>query len=206
MQFFLNGINKVLQKKIALEVSKILADAPFYTPRMPKTNTPFRIKISSAGIWGWNSDISGYNYIKKHPKTGVSWPKIPKIFFKIWKKFTHLEEFPNSCLINLYDKNNATLGLHQDKEENNFSFPVLSISLGNSAIFNYGRSKNHSTLKKICLISGSIVLMKGESRLFYHSISKIISAEKNVLNKKKISNIPLDSRICITLRKFFPKG
>ena len=159
--------------------------------------------ITNAGKWGWKADAFGYSYVKTHPYSGKNWPNIPRIFFKIWKKYCSDYQLPNSCLINLYNKN-STLGLHQDKDENDFSIPVLSISLGNSAVFNYGHNK--SNIKNICLTSGSIVIMKDDSRLFYHGISRVNMDEVNILHTANPKKFDRDCRINLTLRRYTPKN
>ena len=82
-----------------------------------------------------------------------------------------------------------------------FKAPVLSISLGNTAVFKYGKDKKK--LQKTTLPSGSIVLLKDHSRLYYHSISKIITKKKFPLKKKMLlSPLYINGRISITLRRF----
>jgi len=110
---------------------------------------------------------------------------------------------PNCSLINVYENEESTLGVHQDKDENDFSFPVVSISIGNKAIFNYGSSKKN--LKKICLPSGSIVVLEDKSRLYYHSISKIFRNDNNIFYDGKNVNLPKKGRVSITLRVFKEK-
>ena len=106
-------------------------------------------------------------------------------------------------MINVYENEESTLGVHQDKDENDFSFPVVSISIGNKAIFNYGSSKKN--LKKICLPSGSIVVLEDKSRLYYHSISKVFKSDKNVFYDSQNMNLPKEGRISVTLRRFQEK-
>tara|TARA_B100000686_G_C16751710_1_gene952933 strand:+ start:496 stop:1116 length:621 start_codon:yes stop_codon:yes gene_type:complete len=204
MQFFVNALNTSVQHKIAKEVSRIAQIAPFFTPFIPKWNKPFKIQITNAGEWGWKSDKYGYGYIKKHPLTGKEWPTIPSIFLQIWKEFTDVSVLPNCCLINLYKDAKSSLGLHQDKDENDFSFPVLTISLGNKATFNYGKTKKLCDLKKILLLSGSIVILHKKSRLYYHSISKISETKDSILYFSPYFRIPPKSRVSITLRRFAP--
>ena len=115
--------------------------------------------------------------------TKKKWPKIPSLFYKIWHQFSGYEKLPDCSLINVYPDHNSKLGLHQDKDEQCFKAPVLSISLGCTAIFNYGKDKKK--LQKTTLPSGSIVLLKDHSRLYYHSISKIITKKIPFEKKKK---------------------
>ena len=93
--------------------------------------------------------------------------------------------------------------MHQDKDENDFNHPILSISLGSDAIFLYG--KDRKKLKKIRLKSGSVVKMHGKSRLFFHGISRIIKVDFNILSND-IINFPHNARINVTLRRFRPNN
>ena len=128
------------------------------------------------------------------------WPPIPNIFFEIWNKYSSSLTLPNCSLINVYENEESSLGIHQDKDENDFSHPVVSISIGNRAIFNCGSSRRN--LKKICLPSGSIVILKGESRLYYHSISKVFKNDRNIFYNSENIDLPKKGRISVTLRVF----
>ena len=203
MFFFFNALDIKTQVKITHCISKIIDDSPFFRPKTPRFNKSFKILITNAGEWGWKADAKGYGYVKLHPITSKNWPAIPEICFKIWKKYCSKEKLPNSCLINFYNER-ATLGLHQDKDENDFSIPVLSISLGNSAVFQYGCDK--SIVKKICLTSGSIVIMKDHSRLFYHGISKVNIDKTNILHDTDPKKFTKNCRINLTLRRYEPKN
>ena len=203
MKILISVLSEPVQKKIIHEVSRIIDKAPLFNPLTPIWNKPLSVNITNAGTWGWLSDKNGYKYVKCHPVTKKNWPPIPKIFFEIWNKYGSPLTLPNCSLINIYKNEKTTLGIHQDKDENDFSHPVVSISIGNKAIFNYGSSRKN--LKKICLPSGSIVVLKDESRLYYHSISKIFKSDKNVFYDNQNINLTKEGRISITLRKFQEK-
>ena len=203
MKFFFNKIKIDDQVKITIILKEIVKIVPFFRPKLPKFNKPFKTMITNCGSWGWKSDIQGYAYVKEHPVTKSKWPKIPEIFLKIWRDLCINSKLPNSCLINLYEYPNSNLGLHQDKDENDFTTPVLSISLGSSAIFKYGKDKKNT--KEILLRSGSVVLMGGNSRLDYHGISKIIKVENNILNREGFDFFPDNSRVNVTLRRYEEK-
>ena len=200
MKILVDVLSYYMQKKIVGEISEIISKAPLFNPLTPIWNKPLKISITNAGKWGWLSDKQGYKYVKHHPITKKKWPPIPKTFLKIWNKYGSTLKPPNCSLINVYKNEKASLGIHQDKDENNFSFPVVFISVGNTAIFNYGRSRNN--LKKIHLSSGSVVVLKNESRLYYHSISKIYKNNKNIFYNSKNDSLPKEGRISVTLRRF----
>jgi len=203
MKILVSVLDDSVQKKIINEVSKIICKAPLFNPLTPIWNKPLKIKITNAGEWGWLSNKQGYKYVRCHPLTKKKWPPIPNVFFEIWNKYSSSLTLPNCSLINVYENEKSTLGLHQDKDENDFSYPVVSISIGNKAIFNYGSSRKN--LKKICLPSGSVVILKDESRLYYHSISKVFKSDKNVFYNSKNIGLPKKGRVSITLRVFKKK-
>ncbi len=200
MKILVDILSYYIQKKIVGEISEIISKAPLFKPLTPIWNKPLKISITNAGKWGWLSDKQGYKYVKHHPITKKKWPPIPKTFLKIWNKYGSTLTPPNCSLINVYKNEKASLGIHQDKDENNFSFPVVLISIGNKAIFNYGSSRKN--LKKMLLSSGSVIVLKNESRLYYHSVSKVYKNNKNIfLNSKNVS-LPKEGRISVTLRRF----
>ena len=203
MKILVSDLSKHIQKKIVNEISEIIHRAPLFNPSTPIWNKPLKVNITNAGPWGWLSDKNGYKYVKYHPVTKKKWPPIPKTFLKIWSKYGYQLKPPNCALINVYKNEKATLGIHQDKDENNFSYPVVFISLGNKAIFNYGSSRKN--LKKVCLTSGSVVVLHNESRLYYHSISKVFKNDKNIFYQSKNVSLPKEGRVSITLRRFEEK-
>ena len=203
MKILVDVLSHYIQKKIVDEISEIIYQAPFFIPLTPIWNKPLKISITNAGKWGWLSDKHGYKYVKYHPVTNKEWPPIPTTLLKIWNKYSSSTKPPNCSLINVYKNEKATLGVHQDKDENNFSFPVVLISIGNRAIFNYGTSKKN--LKEICLSSGSVVVLRNKSRLYYHSISKVYKSKKNIFYHNKNSSLPKEGRISVTLRRYEEK-
>ena len=202
MQFFVNSLNLQKQEHLVLDVLHIIKISPLFLPKIPRWNKPFNLMISNAGDWGWVSNINGYRYIKEHPVTKRAWPRIPNNFLILWNNFVKSPILPNTCLINFYENSCSSLGLHQDKSENNYRVPVMTISLGSSAIFSYGHTRNKQNLKTTKLDSGTIVVMANESRLIYHSVEGIINKKNNILHKKSPHFFPQNSRVSITLRYY----
>ena len=200
MKILLNVLENNIQKKLIEEVEFLISKAPLIQPIMPKWNKPFKTLITNAGDWGWISDKFNYKYVNVHPITKKKWPRIPSLFYEIWNQFSEYKKLPDCSLINVFPDQSSKLGLHQDKDEKCFKAPVLSISLGNAAVFKYGKDKKN--LKKTILPSGSIVVLKGHSRLYYHSVSRVFS-NKNLFEKdnsiflSKFTN----ARVSITLRR-----
>src|SRR5437016_9624517 len=119
------------QDALAAAVAAVLERAPLYTPRMPGSGKPFSVRMSNCGALGWVSDEAGYRYQPTHPETGRPWPGIPRILLEAWQDLADYPHPPEACLVNFYGP--ATrMGLHQDRDEEDFSAPVLSLSLGRS--------------------------------------------------------------------------
>src|SRR5579871_5272256 len=119
------------EEQIALrdEIAAVLADAPAFRPRMPRTGKPFSVMMSNCGPLGWVSDERGYRYQSNHPETGNPWPPIPRRLLEALARLAPDAPTPEACLINLYDPK-ARMGLHQDRDEAEFGAPVVSLSLG----------------------------------------------------------------------------
>lgn len=167
----------------------VLKEAPLYRPDTPY-GKPMRVRMSSAGRLGWFSDRRGYRYVPCHPN-GKPWPSIPNGILSIWRDLVSPDRMPDCCLINYYDEN-ARMGLHQDKDETDFSWPVLSISLGDDALFRMGNLTRGGKTESLWLTSGDVVVMGGDARLTYHGIDRIRFGSSSLL--------PKGGRINLTLR------
>jgi alkylated DNA repair protein (DNA oxidative demethylase) len=171
------------------DINFALTKAPLFRPSMPKTGRDFSVKMSNMGNVGWVSDkIGGYRYQSLHPDTKQNWPKISNNILNIWHKVTNLKTSPDCCLINHYNSK-SKMGLHVDSDEKDFSYPVLSISLGDSALFRFGGLKRSDKTRSIKLNNGDVLMMSGQSRLIYHGIDKTYLSNQ------------FDNRINLTLRK-----
>ncbi|EEE37222.1 alpha-ketoglutarate-dependent dioxygenase AlkB [Rhodobacteraceae bacterium KLH11] len=167
----------------------ILKAAPLYRPVTP-SGKEMSVRMTSAGALGWVTDRAGYRYQDKHPK-GLNWPAIPDDILAIWKDLTRAERQPDCCLINYYGEG-TKMGLHQDKDEADFSWPVLSISLGDDALFRIGNTTRGGKTESIWLSSGDVVIMGGPARLAYHGVDRIRFGSSRLL--------PKGGRINLTLR------
>src|ERR1043165_2158126 len=117
------------QRQLAAEVRRLLDRAPLYSPAMPRSGSPYSVRLSNCGPLGWLSDRSGYRYSPTHPVTGEPWPAIPARALDLWRATTGAAYPPEACLINYYGPT-AKLGLHRDQDEQAKEAPILSISLG----------------------------------------------------------------------------
>ena len=177
------------QTRIVEALRHVLKTAPLYRPDTPY-GTPMRVRMSSAGTLGWYSDKRGYRYVPAHP-SGQPWPPIPEDILAIWRDLVGDARLPECCLINYYDEQ-ARMGLHQDKDEADFSWPVISVSLGDDALFRMGNASRGGKTESVWLNSGDVVVMGGEARLTYHGVDRIRFGSSSLL--------PKGGRINLTLR------
>ena len=178
------------QDHLVTEVLKRLEAAPFYRPVTPG-GRPFSVQMSNFGALGWVSDHKGYRYQPNHPVTGQPWPDIPPILIDMWHRLTGYDEAPDACLVNLYQED-AKMGLHQDRDEKDLGAPVLSVSLGDTAVFRIGPASGGRT-QSVRLSSGDVCALTGPARLARHGIDRLLVGSSK--------RIPQGGRINLTLRK-----
>lgn len=177
------------QRAMVEDLRAVIRAAPLFSPMTPY-GRPMRVRMSSAGRYGWFSDRGGYRYEPRHP-SGGAWPPIPDSILAVWDQVTGLARRPDCCLINFYDAE-ARMGLHQDKDEADFGFPVVSISLGDDALFRIGNLTRGGSTESLWLRSGDVVVMGGAARLIYHGVDRIKPGTSTLL--------PKGGRINLTLR------
>ncbi len=146
----------------------VIAEAPLFQPLMPRTGTPFSVKMTNCGPLGWVSDVTGYRYQPTHPRTDRPWPEMPEIVLHAWRELSGYPHPPEACLVNYYAPV-ARMGLHQDRDEADFSAPVLSLSLGDEALFRIGGTKRNDPTRSFRLRSGDAVVLGAEARLAFHA-------------------------------------
>ena len=181
-------LSKEKQNQILDDVRDIVAKAPLFAP-ITSSGKRMSVRMTSAGRMGWVSDSLGYRYEAKHP-SGVPWPQIPESILKVWDGLSGSSLRPNCCLVNFYQKG-ARMGLHQDRDEADFNQPVLSISLGDEALFRIGNLAKGGKTKSIWLRSGDVLRMGGQSRLIYHGIDRIKSGSSTLLKNGGRVNLTL---------------
>lgn len=185
------------QNALLCDVASVLAAAPLFQPLMPRTGKPFSVAMTNCGALGWVSDAGGYRYQATHLVSGRAWPPIPERLLALWREVAGYPDDPEACLINSYAAG-AKMGSHQDRDEADFSAPVVSVSLGCNALFHVGGLKRAGPKARFLLGSGDVFVLGGPSRLAYHGIDKIHPAT---------SPIDLDAiapgccRINLTLRR-----
>ncbi|WP_422040636.1 alpha-ketoglutarate-dependent dioxygenase AlkB family protein [Roseibium sp.] len=187
--------DRAAQEALLREIRTAVADAPLFQPVMPKTGKPFSVKMSNCGPLGWVSDINGYRYQPSHPATGRPWPDIPGRLKMLWQEVASAAPAPEACLINFYETG-AKMGLHQDRDEQTFDAPVVSVSLGDTATFRVGGLKRNDPTKSFRLQSGDVVVLGGEARLAFHGIDRVLKGTSTLLKN--------GGRINLTLRRVTP--
>ena len=176
----------------------VLDEAPLFTPTMPRSGKPMSVCMTNCGPLGWVTDKElGYRYQAAHPVTGRPWPAMPQMLLDLWQEVARYEAPPEACLVNYY-AGGAKMGLHQDKDEEDFDAPVLSVSLGDSAIFLVGGRSRRDPTRKFELKSGDVVILGGEDRLSFHGIDLVLAGTSDLL--------PEGGRINLTLRRVTKPG
>lgn len=148
------------------------------------------VRMTAAGDLGWVTDRSGYRY-ESTQMDGRAWPDIPGPVLDVWRKVSCVDIDPDSCLVNFYGEG-ARMGMHQDSDENDHRWPVISISLGDDALFRVGTTQRGGPTKSVWLRSGDVAVLSGEARMAYHGIDRIKFGSSDLLS--------LGGRINLTLR------
>jgi alkylated DNA repair protein (DNA oxidative demethylase) len=125
------------QEGLIAALRDVVREAPLFTPVMPRTGKPFSVRMTNCGPLGWVSDRAGYRYQPTHPESGRPWPAMPSALLDLWDEVTGYPQPPQACLVNFYGAE-AKMGLHQDRDEEDFAAPLLSVSLGDSCRFRLG--------------------------------------------------------------------
>ena len=168
------------QADLVADIRGVVAKAPLFSPDTPY-GKPMSVRMTSAGSVGWYADRSGYRYAPQHPG-GTDWPAIPDKVLKLWADLTGLARAPDCCLINFYGEG-ARMGMHQDRDEADFSWPVLSVSLGDAGLFRIGNTTRGGKTESVWLESGDVVVMGGAARLTYHGVDRIRFGSSSLLPK-----------------------
>ncbi len=188
-----NYLDIAQQRQLLEIVRKAATQAPLFTPRMPRTGKEMSVRMTNLGTLGWVTDQQqGYRYQDTHPVTGERWPAMPQMLLDIWNDVSGYDVQPEACLVNFYDSS-AKMGMHQDRDEDNFDAPVVSISLGDDCLFRIGGTTRGGKTHGLRLCSGDVVMLSGVSRLAYHGISRIYPDTSTLLKS--------GGRINLTLRR-----
>ncbi len=164
---------------LADEVEALTAEAAPYRPVTP-SGKPMSVVMTNFGDVGWVSDAAGYRYEPRHPVTGRAWPPIPATLMDLWRDLADPGVPPDCCLVNRYDAA-ARMGLHRDCDEADLRFPVLSVSLGDTAVFRLGGLKRSDPTGQLRLASGDVCVLAGPARRAYHGVDRILFGSSRLL-------------------------
>ncbi|QRM43605.1 alpha-ketoglutarate-dependent dioxygenase AlkB [Rhizobium sp. BG4] len=196
IRHFPGYLDRFHQEAMVETIREIVSAAPLFTPVMPGTGKPMSVRMSNCGELGWVTDKDrGYRYQPVHPLIGEPWPPIPPELLDIWTAVSGYPLPPQACLINFYS-DDAKMGLHQDKDEQDLKAPVVSISLGNSCLFRIGGTARNDRTQSLKLSSGDVIVLGGEGRLCFHGVDRIYPATSTLLKS--------GGRINLTLRRVTP--
>jgi len=193
VQHYPQRLDRTAQSTLLGAIRQIIARAPLYTPTMPRSGNPMSVRMTNAGPLGWVTDKErGYRYQATHPETGKPWPAIPPMLLDLWDAVAGYAQPPEACLINYYG-GAAKMGLHQDKDEEDFAAPVLSVSLGDIGLFRVGGTARKDKTRTFELKSGDVFVLDGADRLAFHGIDRVLPGTSDLL--------PEGGRFNLTLRR-----
>ncbi len=184
-----------VQQALLAEVLTAVGETAWFRPTMPRSGRPLSVRMANLGPLGWVTDRAGYRYTPAHPETGAPWPPIPERLHALWREVTGWPALPECCLVNLY-RGTARMGLHQDRDEIDLTAPVLSVSLGDDALFRIGGLSRRASTSSMVLRSGDVVVLGGPARLAFHGIDRIVPGSSAL--------IPGGGRVNLTLRRVTP--
>ncbi|PZX19011.1 alkylated DNA repair protein (DNA oxidative demethylase) [Palleronia aestuarii] len=177
------------QAALVAELRAVAAAAPLFHPETAR-GRKMSVRMTSAGRLGWVSDRRGYRYEPAHPQ-GMAWPEIPPRLLTLWDAVSGSAVPPDTCLLNYYGEG-ARMGLHQDRDEAELHHPVVSLSLGDEALFRVGNVERGGKTESVWLASGDVAVLSGAARLVHHGIDRIRFGSSRLL--------PQGGRINVTLR------
>lgn len=190
-------LDRTAQETLVAALRAAAQAAPLFRPRMPRTGKPFSVMMTNLGPLGWVSDESGYRYQAAHPETGRPWPPLPETLSQAWNSLAGYPHPPEACLVNFYEAS-ARMGLHQDRDEAEFEAPVVSLSLGDTALFRIGGTERRGPTRSLRLASGDALVFGGPARLAFHGIDRVMAGTSTLL--------PQGGRINLTLRRVTHPG
>ena len=187
-QIFSGFLDAAAQRAMVDDIREVVRAAPLFSPDTPY-GRPMSVRMTSAGEYGWYSDRAGYRYRTTHPN-GTPWPSIPQSVLDVWRAVAQSPRTPQCCLINFYAEG-AKMGMHQDKDEADFAQPVVSVSLGDDALFRIGNTTRGGKTESVWLRSGDVIVFGGDARLTYHGVDRIRHGSSSLLQRGGRMNLTL---------------
>ena len=185
----LRGAALPFETDILTAIQAITAMSPFRHMVTPG-GFVMSVAMTNCGAAGWVTERSGYRYDALDPESGKPWPPMPASFLDLAvaaaKEAGYPDFVPDACLINRYEPG-ARLSLHQDKNERNFANPIVSVSLGLPATFQFGGQKRNDPVRKFALRHGDVAVWGGPSRLCYHSVPELKEGEHGTVGRMRLN-------------------
>jgi alkylated DNA repair protein (DNA oxidative demethylase) len=173
---YLPGLALPVQEELLAEIKRVAAAAPFRQMLTPGGQR-MSAAMTNCGEVGWVTDRNGYRYDRHDPETARPWPPLPESFARLAALAAADGGFsgfrPDVCLINRYEPG-ARMSLHQDRDERDFSAPIVSVSLGLDATFLFGGLKRSDRPQRLPLAHGDVLVWGGANRLVYHGIAPVL--------------------------------
>ncbi|HEY0851306.1 MAG TPA: DNA oxidative demethylase AlkB [Bradyrhizobium sp.] len=185
----LRGFARPVEVGLLAALRDIEVDAPFRRMFTPGGHQ-MSVAMTNCGEAGWVTDRRGYRYDGADPESGKAWPAMPAVFRDLAENAAREAGFagfaPDACLINRYEPG-AKMSLHQDRDERDFTAPIVSVSLGLPAIFLFGGAKRSDKPQRYRLEHGDVVVWGGPSRLFFHGVAPLADGEHALLGHQRIN-------------------
>jgi alkylated DNA repair protein (DNA oxidative demethylase) len=185
----LRGFVGADEAELVAALRGVVAAAPFRRMFTPGGHQ-MSVAMTNCGSAGWVTDRTGYRYSPDDPETGKPWPAMPRLFRELAHRAAEGAGFagfaPDVCLINRYEPG-ARMSLHQDKDELDFTAPIVSVSLGLPAIFMFGGSKRSDKPRRFRLEHGDVAVWGGPSRLFFHGVAPLADGDHPVMGPQRLN-------------------
>jgi DNA oxidative demethylase len=185
----LRAIALPFEREFLAALEGIVSVSPFRNMVTPGGYT-MSVAMTNCGTAGWVTDRSGYRYDQNDPVSGKPWPAMPRCFFDLAVHAASIAGYPNfrpdACLVNRYEPG-ARLSLHQDKNEYDFAEPIVSVSLGLPATFQFGGLKRNDPVKKFGIRHGDVAVWGGASRLCYHGVTELKDGNHALFGRTRIN-------------------
>ncbi|MBR0966162.1 DNA oxidative demethylase AlkB [Bradyrhizobium diazoefficiens] len=185
----LRGFVRPIESELVEAVRAIVTQSPFRRMTTPGGHL-MSVAMTNCGERGWITDHTGYRYDPIDPKTGAPWPAMPPLLRDLARRAAQQGGFegftPDACLVNRYEPG-TRLSLHQDKDELDYSAPIVSVSLGLPATFLFGGMARADKPRRFRLVHGDVVVWGGANRLAYHGVAPLAEGEHPLLGRKRIN-------------------
>jgi alkylated DNA repair protein (DNA oxidative demethylase) len=185
----LAGFALLWESELLAALERVTEAAPFRNMVVPGGRR-MSVAMTSCGALGWVTDRTGYRYVDRDPESGRPWPRMPEVFVNLAASAAAQGGYPSfapdSCLLNRYEPG-ARLSLHQDKDETDFSAPIVSVSLGLPAIFLWGGAQRGDRARRLPLRHGDVVVWGGPARLTFHGIAPLADGEHALLDRRRVN-------------------